>query len=97
MRQCGRVGQIGVFERDERQHVQHADPGVRAAVPPQVDAFECDAGQCDSRIEHLRRVADDGQHAAVMDDVAAAVEKPRAGGFDRGARRIDNRGIAAFR
>ena len=85
-------------ERNERQHVERADARMRlrggARRSMRSSAMPASATAASSTCVC---VADDRQDAAMMDGVAAAIDQARTGRFDRRDRRIDRRGIAAFR
>ena len=66
MRQTGRVLECGVLEGDERQYVQRADARMHAGMSTQVDPFSATAGQRERRVDNLRAVPHDCEHAAMV-------------------------------
>ena len=96
VRQRDRVVERRVAERNERQHVERADPRVRAAVRAQVDSLVRDARQRDRRGDDLRAAADRGDHAAMVNGIAGAVHDARPLRFHRGGGGVDHLRVASL-
>ena len=73
---------IGPAERDERQDVERPDARMNAAMAAQIDVLERNAGERYRGFENLRFIADDGQDAAMVHDIAAPVDEARSAALD---------------
>ena len=89
--------QRDTFDRDERDHVGRAHARMRAGMLGEVNQLGGLADAADGSLGNVRRIADQGDDAAIMVGVHLAVEQINAvhlHGFQDG---VDAGLVAAFR
>lgn len=80
----------------DRGDVDHADARVDARVRGQVDAVDGLPRALEQRQVQRARLPREREHRAVVVGVRVDVEQPRATGDERGADRVEGRGVAAL-
>lgn len=95
-RQRDRVSEPGAAKRNERQHVERADPGMRSAVDAQIDMLGRYGRKVHCSLEDVRRRADRGDHAAMMRGIARAMDDPRAAARDGCDAGVDDRFVTSL-
>ena len=87
---------LGVAAMDDRGDVEHPDARVHARVRGQVDALDRLARALQQREVQRARLAREREHRAMVVGVRVDVEQARAAGDERGADRVERRGVAAL-